>query len=64
MCKYVLCTDCNRLIDGKKIKGMRCKVCGKPICYKCNITYCCKSCYTGLRNDYYNEKKIEGDIKC
>lgn len=54
-----ICKDCNRVIDGINIKGMKCSDCGADICYKCNITYKCHDCYNKLRNEYYEEKKIE-----
>jgi hypothetical protein len=48
-----ICSQCGREIDNDFIKSMRCCVCGKTICYKCNLGYKCNDCYVNSRNEYY-----------
>ena len=54
-----VCKDCRRIIDGVRVKGMKCKECGLPVCYKCNICYACKTCYTDvIRGNYYVNPEV------
>lgn len=57
-----ICSECKRLIDNVKLKGMKCLKCGKIICFRCNIGYKCKDCYIDVRQDYYKENKLECEI--